>query len=202
MFCTYLAHHELESDFINNNIFMQGAVWVQAAHEVVALAGFHIKRQEFEPEYDNEAEMIVADMEFRDDDTEVGMHACTLLSHHELESINNIAVVDASWLMSLLLVLLLLFVVVVVVVILVVVVVIVVVVVTLIISSTSSVLSKVRPACSKPCFDLPLKPHALVAVHGLDTSCCIRGRTQLHGCTPTHGIAGTAKSFCHGDGPT
>ncbi|KAL0050679.1 hypothetical protein WJX82_004874 [Trebouxia sp. C0006] len=42
----------------------------KAAHEVVALAGFHIKRQEFEPEYDNEAEMIVADMEFRDDDTE------------------------------------------------------------------------------------------------------------------------------------
>ena len=44
---------------------------LQAAHEVVALAGFHIKRQEFEPEYDNEAEMIVADMEFNDDDTEV-----------------------------------------------------------------------------------------------------------------------------------
>ena len=45
---------------------------VQAAHsEVVALAGFHIKRQEFEPEYDNEAEMIVADMEFKEDDTEV-----------------------------------------------------------------------------------------------------------------------------------
>lgn len=58
---------------------MQQAVLLQAAHEVVALAGFHIKRQEFEPEYDNEAEMIVADMEFRDDDTEVGMHACTPL---------------------------------------------------------------------------------------------------------------------------
>lgn len=38
---------------------------------MVALAGFHIKRQEFEPEYDNEAEMIVADMEFKEDDTEV-----------------------------------------------------------------------------------------------------------------------------------
>ncbi len=61
---------------------------MQAAHEVVALAGFHIKRQEFEPEYDNEAEMIVADMEFRDDDTEVGMHACTFLSRHEPEGIN------------------------------------------------------------------------------------------------------------------
>ena len=44
---------------------------MQAAHDVVALAGFHIKRQEFEPEYDNEAEMIVADMEFKEDDTEV-----------------------------------------------------------------------------------------------------------------------------------
>ncbi|KAL3147326.1 hypothetical protein ABBQ32_002810 [Trebouxia sp. C0010 RCD-2024] len=42
----------------------------KAAHDVVALAGFHIKRQEFEPEYDNEAEMIVADMEFKEDDTE------------------------------------------------------------------------------------------------------------------------------------
>lgn len=49
-----------------------GDARVQAAHnEVVALAGFHIKRQEFEPEYDNEAEMIVADMEFKEDDTEV-----------------------------------------------------------------------------------------------------------------------------------
>lgn len=66
---------------------MQQDAWLQAAHEVVALAGFHIKRQEFEPEYDNEAEMILADMEFRDDDTEVGMHARTLLSHHERESI-------------------------------------------------------------------------------------------------------------------
>ena len=47
------------------------AVHLQAQHEVIALAGFHIKRQEFEPEYDNEAEMIVADMEFNDDDTEV-----------------------------------------------------------------------------------------------------------------------------------
>jgi len=66
---------------------MQQDAWLQAAHEVVALAGFHIKRQEFEPEYDNEAEMIVADMEFRDDDTEVGMHACTPLSCHEPKSI-------------------------------------------------------------------------------------------------------------------
>lgn len=44
---------------------------MQAAHDIVALAGFHTKRQEFEPEYDNEAEMIVADMEFKEDDTEV-----------------------------------------------------------------------------------------------------------------------------------
>ena len=56
-------------------------VCLQAAHEVIALAGFHIKRQEFEPEYDNEAEMIVADMEFRDDDTEVNLRA------HLLDSI-------------------------------------------------------------------------------------------------------------------
>ena len=78
---------------------MQQAVLLQAAHEVVALAGFHIKRQEFEPEYDNEAEMIVADMEFRDDDTEVGLHACTFLSRREPESVNTITVVGAFWLM-------------------------------------------------------------------------------------------------------
>ena len=47
---------------------------------MIALAGFHIKRQEFEPEYDNEAEMIVADMEFRDDDTEVIFNAHLLKS--------------------------------------------------------------------------------------------------------------------------
>jgi len=71
---------------------MQPAVWMQAAHEVVALAGFHIKRQEFEPEYDNEAEMIVADMEFRDDDTEVGLHACTPLSHHDVVAVVTIII--------------------------------------------------------------------------------------------------------------
>lgn len=48
---------------------------------MIALAGFHIKRQEFEPEYDNEAEMIVADMEFRDDDTEVNLNAHLLVCY-------------------------------------------------------------------------------------------------------------------------
>ena len=48
-----------------------------------------------------------------------------------------------------------------------------------------------------------LKPDAPVAVHGVDTSCCIKGRAQLHGCTPTHGIAGdadcqnTAQAYTH-----
>ena len=45
---------------------------------MIALAGFHIKRQEFEPEYDNEAEMIIADMEFKEDDTQVGPLLCSL----------------------------------------------------------------------------------------------------------------------------
>ena len=66
---------------------------------MVALAGFHIKRQEFEPEYDNEAEMIVADMEFRDDDTEVGLHACTFPSDNKPDSINNVDVFYAFWIM-------------------------------------------------------------------------------------------------------
>ena len=43
----------------------------QAVGEVAALTGFHAKRREFEPEYDNEAEIIVADLVFNDDDTPV-----------------------------------------------------------------------------------------------------------------------------------
>lgn len=32
--------------------------------------GYNAKRQDFEPEYDNEAEQQLADMEFKDNDTE------------------------------------------------------------------------------------------------------------------------------------
>jgi len=33
-------------------------------------SGYHAKRQEFEPEYDNDAELQLADMEFKDNDHE------------------------------------------------------------------------------------------------------------------------------------
>lgn len=32
--------------------------------------GYNIKRQEFDPEYDNDAEHLLADMEFKENDTE------------------------------------------------------------------------------------------------------------------------------------
>lgn len=32
--------------------------------------GYNAKRQEFDPEYDNDAELPLADMEFKDNDTE------------------------------------------------------------------------------------------------------------------------------------
>lgn len=37
---------------------------------LVELSGYNAKRQEFDPEYDNDAEQLLADMEFKDNDTE------------------------------------------------------------------------------------------------------------------------------------
>lgn len=37
---------------------------------LMELSGFNEKRQEFDPEYDNEAEQLLADMEFKETDTE------------------------------------------------------------------------------------------------------------------------------------
>jgi hypothetical protein len=50
----------------------------QVGGNQVEISGFHAKRREFEPEYDNDAEMIVADLEFRDgeppEDTAAKLH--------------------------------------------------------------------------------------------------------------------------------
>eukprot|EP00891_Asterochloris_glomerata_P008237 jgi/Astpho2/8237/fgenesh1_pg.00122_%23_16_t len=46
---------------------------VKAASELQQLTGFHIKRAEFDPEYDNEAELLVAEMEFKEDDSKEEM---------------------------------------------------------------------------------------------------------------------------------
>lgn len=37
---------------------------------MVSLSGFSLKRCEFDPEYDIDAEQLVAEMEFKDTDTE------------------------------------------------------------------------------------------------------------------------------------
>jgi transcriptional adapter 2-alpha len=36
---------------------------------LVDATGFHLKRNEFDPEYDNDAEMVVGDMEFTEQDS-------------------------------------------------------------------------------------------------------------------------------------
>lgn len=40
------------------------------ASSLMELSGYNPKRQEFDPEYDNDAEQLLADMEFKDNDTE------------------------------------------------------------------------------------------------------------------------------------
>lgn len=37
---------------------------------LVELSGYNVKRQEFDPEYDNDAELLLAEMEFKDTDLE------------------------------------------------------------------------------------------------------------------------------------
>jgi len=37
---------------------------------LMELSGYNPKRQEFDPEYDNDAEQLLAEMEFKDTDTE------------------------------------------------------------------------------------------------------------------------------------
>lgn len=37
---------------------------------LVEASGYNVKRQEFDPEYDNDAEQLLAEMEFKDTDTE------------------------------------------------------------------------------------------------------------------------------------
>jgi len=37
---------------------------------LVEVSGYNPKRQEFDPEYDNDAEQLLAEMEFKDTDTE------------------------------------------------------------------------------------------------------------------------------------
>ena len=45
------------------------------------LSGYHAKRHEFEPEYDQDAELMVSELEFRESDTQVccpaQCHSCT-----------------------------------------------------------------------------------------------------------------------------
>jgi len=56
---------------------------VAQAGVVPDLTGFHAKRLEFEPEYDAEAEALLADLEFR------WMFSCFLHSHSSITSGQN-----------------------------------------------------------------------------------------------------------------
>ena len=47
----------------------------QVAGNSVEVTGFHAKRCEFDPEYDQEAECIVADLEFQEDEPEDDLQA-------------------------------------------------------------------------------------------------------------------------------
>ena len=44
------------------------------------LSGYHAKRHEFEPEYDQDAELMVAELEFRETDTQVPFHGLRCLA--------------------------------------------------------------------------------------------------------------------------
>ena len=48
----------------------------------VEITGFQARINKFEPEYDNAAEAIIADLEFKEDDSEVGPTQALPLSHH------------------------------------------------------------------------------------------------------------------------
>lgn len=43
---------------------------VEEGPSVTEISGYNFKRQEFEVEYDNDAEQLLADMEFKDTDTD------------------------------------------------------------------------------------------------------------------------------------
>ncbi len=59
------------------------------------LSGYHAKRHEFEPEYDQDAELMVAELEFRDADTQVGSvppSACMSLESQSSSSARGCAI--------------------------------------------------------------------------------------------------------------
>jgi transcriptional adapter 2-alpha len=47
-----------------------GAEESKAGPVTTEQTGYNPKRHEFDPEYDNDAELLLADMEFKDNDTE------------------------------------------------------------------------------------------------------------------------------------
>lgn len=63
------------------------------------LSGFNFKRQEFEIEYDNDAEQLLADMEFKDADTdaerELKLRVLRIYSKRYTWSYTNIQTFDA-----------------------------------------------------------------------------------------------------------
>jgi transcriptional adapter 2-alpha len=61
-----LTDSPMDKDFGGNKPKSSG----NGGPSLVELSGYNAKRQEFDPEYDNDAEQLLAEMEFKDTDTE------------------------------------------------------------------------------------------------------------------------------------
>lgn len=71
--CQYLVHfyyclldHQIDRNYGGKKPNSSG----NEGPSLVELSGYNAKRQEFDPEYDNDAEQLLAEMEFKDTDTE------------------------------------------------------------------------------------------------------------------------------------
>lgn len=61
-----LADCQIERDFEGKEQNSSG----NEGPSLVETSGYNVKRHEFDPEYDNDAEQLLAEMEFKDNDTE------------------------------------------------------------------------------------------------------------------------------------
>lgn len=64
--CTFLAESQGDRSVGEKKLRVAG----DETPSLTELRGYNFKRREFEVEYDNDAEQLLADMEFKDTDTE------------------------------------------------------------------------------------------------------------------------------------
>lgn len=67
---TYRVEFHTDAQFSNSVNGMIPRRFGENGPTLIDLSGFNPKRQEFDPEYDNDAEQLLAEMEFKDTDTE------------------------------------------------------------------------------------------------------------------------------------